>query len=100
KVREGGRGYISGQTIASFIGFLPAEDPQLLCIVVVDNPPTDRRWGNTVAGPVFNGIMKEAARLLAIPPSYKVIETNGRLIGENGKPIPPVVAPSINYAPE
>lgn len=100
KVREGGRGYISGQTIASFIGFLPADDPQLLCLVVIDNPQTDGRWGNTVAGPVFNGIMKEAARLLAIPPSYKVIETNGRLIGENGKPIPPVVPPSIKYAAE
>src|SRR6185369_9284653 len=61
---EGGRGYMAGQTIASFIGFLPADNPQLLCLVVVDSPQTDGRWGNTVAGPVFNAIAMEAARYL------------------------------------
>lgn len=65
---QGGRGYIAGQTVASFIGFLPADNPQLLCIVVVDGPQTDGRWGNTVAGPVFNAIAVEAARYLGIAP--------------------------------
>ena len=100
KAREGGRGYIHGQTIASFIGFLPAENPQLLCLVAVDNPQTDGRWGNTIAGPVFNAIMQEAARLLAIPPSYNLKEVNGKLFDPNGKQVKQAPPPSIKYADE
>lgn len=100
KVREGGKGYVAGETIASFCGFFPAEDPQLICLVVVDSPQTDGRWGNTIAGPVFNGIAAEAARLLAIHPSYEVKKVNGKLVDPDGKVIPPVIPPSIKYAAE
>ena len=68
KVGQGGHGYLAGQTVASFIGFLPANNPQLLCLVVLDGPQTDGRWGNTVAGPVFNAIAVEAARYFGIAP--------------------------------
>lgn len=100
RVREGGRGYARGQTIASFIGYLPANDPQLLCLVVVDNPKTDGRWGNTIAGPVFNAITSEAARFLAIPKSYEPVEKNGRVIGPFNKVVPKIVKPSVKYAKE
>ena len=53
KVSASGRGYLAGQTIASFIGFLPADNPQLLILVVIDNPRTGGGWGNTVAGHRF-----------------------------------------------
>ena len=69
KVSASGRGYLAGQTIASFVGFLPADNPQLVGIVVIDSPQTDGRWGNTVAGPVFNAIAMESARYLGIAPS-------------------------------
>lgn len=85
---SGGRGYIPGQTVASFIGFLPAKNPQLLCLVVVDSPQSDGRWGNTIAGPVFNAIATEAARYLGIPPTEKI----------DASKIPP--APSVLYAKE
>ncbi len=100
KVREGGKGYMHGATIASFVGFLPAEDPQMLILVAIDNPKTDGRWGNTVAGPVFNAIAREAARLLGIPESYKVQEVNGKFVGPDGKLVPYSVPPSIKYANE
>ncbi len=98
KVREGGRGYIHGQTIASFVGFLPYDDPQILCLVAIDNPQTDGRWGNTVAGPVFNAIAREAARLLAIPESYKTEVIKGKFAGPDGKLVPLSEAPSVKYA--
>lgn len=69
KVTANGRGYMAGQTIASFVGYLPAESPQLVGLVVIDSPQTDGRWGNTVAGPVFNAISMEAARYLGIAPT-------------------------------
>jgi cell division protein FtsI/penicillin-binding protein 2 len=94
KVSASGRGYMAGQTIASFIGFLPASNPQIVCIAVIDSPQTDGRWGNTVAGPVFNAVAMEAARYLNIPPDY-VINPNDK----NPK-VKPVVPPSVKYAAE
>jgi cell division protein FtsI/penicillin-binding protein 2 len=94
KVTSNGRGYMAGQTIASFIGFLPAENPQLTCIVVVDGPLTDGQWGNTVAGPVFNAIALQAAQHLGIP-------TNNGTAAPDGKPVKkmaPVVPPSVRYS--
>lgn len=90
----GGHGYIAGQTIASFIGFLPAVNPQLLCLVVIDGPQTDGRWGNTIAGPVFNTICLEAASYLGIPPSHR-IDLNNKKVGDTS-----FMAPSVKYASE
>lgn len=93
KVTANGRGYIAGQTIASFIGFLPADKPQLLCLVVIDSPQTDGRWGNTVAGPVFNAIAMEAARYLGISPSEHIDLNNKD--NKSG-----FIPPSTKYADE
>jgi cell division protein FtsI/penicillin-binding protein 2 len=96
KVTVGGRGYMAGQTIASFIGYLPAENPQLLCIVVVDQPLTEGRWGNTVAGPVFNAIAVQAAQHLGIPATTASETADGKPM----KKMQPVIPPSVKYAGE
>ncbi len=96
KTAVGGRGYIAGATIASFIGFLPADNPQLLCLVVIDSPQTDGRWGNTIAGPVFNAICVEAARYLGIPPTER-IELNNKKAGASESQF---ITPSVKYADE
>ncbi len=57
------RTYCPGETIASFIGFFPAEDPKFLVLVVVDSPAAGGGWGNTVAGPIFNQIGESLVRL-------------------------------------
>lgn len=107
KVSASGRGYLAGQTIASFVGFLPANNPQLVGIVVVDSPQTDGRWGNTVAGPVFNAIAMEAARYLGIPPSGEPgKESADKTLAQdplkalNRKLAPTPEAPSVKYASE
>ena len=55
KAKAGG-GYASYETVASFIGYFPAENPRYIMLVVIDDPKTDGRWGDTVAGPVFNQV--------------------------------------------
>ena len=50
-----GTGYEDNQYIVSFIGFLPAERPELLVLVVVDRPQREK-WGGHVAAPVFKRI--------------------------------------------
>ena len=62
KVRPDGMGYLPGHTVASFIGYLPADNPKILVLVIVDDPKTAGGWGNTVCGPVFNNVAKIAAK--------------------------------------
>lgn len=61
-------GYSATRVVSSFVGFLPAEDPKLTILVVVDEPKTDQ-WGGTVAAPVFQRIAAQAVRHLGIPPA-------------------------------
>ncbi|HZQ80153.1 MAG TPA: penicillin-binding protein 2 [Acidimicrobiia bacterium] len=65
KPLEGGRGY-SGQYMASFAGFVPAQDPHLAAVIVLDEPTPI--YGGQVAAPVFARIMQYALRLERIPP--------------------------------
>ncbi len=57
RVAPGGQGYAPGQYVVSFVGFLPAEDPQLLCLVVIDNPQKDK-WGGSISAPAFKRIVE------------------------------------------
>ena len=54
--------------VASFIGFAPANDPQLLCAVVVNEPSSGSIYGGTVAAPAFAQIMSFALPYLGIAP--------------------------------
>ncbi len=60
--------YSETEFVASFVGFAPAEDPQLLVTVVVDNPKGDY-YGGTVAAPAFAEIAEFALPSLGIPPN-------------------------------
>lgn len=58
-------GYLDGQYIASFCGFGPIEDPQAICLVVLDNPQ-GMYYGGMVAAPVFAEIMSQTMRYMGI----------------------------------
>lgn len=60
-------GYEQGAYMASFAGFVPAEDPQLSAIVVLDEP-RPVFYGGLTAAPVFADISRYALRQLRIPP--------------------------------
>ena len=60
--------YSDSKFVASFVGFAPADDPQLLVAVVVDEPKGDY-YGGTVAAPAFGEIAGYALPYLGIPPS-------------------------------
>lgn len=47
--------YCPYSVMASFIGYLPSEQPEITILVVFDSPKNGR-WGNVSAGPVFNQI--------------------------------------------
>lgn len=60
--------YIVGEYILSFIGFAPAEDPQILLFVSVDNVRRGPQWGGQVSAPIFRRIMEDLLRYLNIQP--------------------------------
>lgn len=60
--------YSSTKYTASFVGYLPADDPQLLIAVVVDEPTAGSYYGGDVAAPAFERIAEYAANVLRIDP--------------------------------
>jgi cell division protein FtsI (penicillin-binding protein 3) len=64
KPRSDGRGY-SGKYVASFVGMAPADHPEVVVAVMVDEPTTI--WGGVVAAPVFAQVMAEALRRQNVP---------------------------------
>ena len=57
--KVGAGGYMQGKYIASFVGFLPADAPELAMLVVIDEP-TGMYYGGQIAAPVFPALMKDA----------------------------------------
>ena len=60
--------YSHTQHVASFIGFMPIEDPAFVALVMVDNPKTAKYYGAEVSAPVFANIAKQVVQILNIPP--------------------------------
>jgi cell division protein FtsI/penicillin-binding protein 2 len=61
-------GYHPTLTLVSFAGFLPANDPEVLVLVIIDRPTTSR-WGNMTAAPTFKRIAEQLVVLLNLPPT-------------------------------
>ena len=61
-------GYSEDKYFSIFAGLVPASDPRLAAVVVIDGPSGDLYYGSEVAAPVFADVMAESLRLLAIPP--------------------------------
>lgn len=60
--------YDQEKTIASFVGFAPADDPQFVMLVTLREPQTSP-WGSETAAPLWFDIAKEIFRYLKIGPS-------------------------------
>jgi cell division protein FtsI (penicillin-binding protein 3) len=61
-------GYSEDKYFSIFAGLVPASDPRLAAVVVIDEPSGHLYYGSDVAAPVFADVMSESLRLLAIPP--------------------------------
>jgi cell division protein FtsI (penicillin-binding protein 3)/stage V sporulation protein D (sporulation-specific penicillin-binding protein) len=59
--------YSHTKFVSSFIGFLPAEDPQFVALVMVDEPNTKHYYGAEVSAPVFADMARQIAQILNIP---------------------------------
>ena len=62
--------YRANNYTASFVGFFPVEDPQVVCLVMMDNPKMNGYYGGSTSGPVFRSIAERV-----ISTSYKFSRT-------------------------
>jgi cell division protein FtsI (penicillin-binding protein 3) len=60
-------GYSAKKRVGSFVGFVPANDPRLVALVLIDEPEVNV-YGGVVAAPVFRNIAQDTLRRLAVAP--------------------------------
>ena len=58
--------YMVGNYILSFIGFMPADNPEVIIYVAVDNPKGVTQYGGTVSAPIAKSILTDCISILGI----------------------------------
>lgn len=64
------KGRNNNKRIASFVGFAPADDPQLICLVMFDEPQVANKYGGTIAAPVVGAILEESLEYMGVERQY------------------------------
>ncbi|WP_040196554.1 penicillin-binding transpeptidase domain-containing protein [Candidatus Soleaferrea massiliensis] len=68
---------VNGQVvdfISSFMGFAPADDPQIAVLVLLDEPTKASTFGSVIAAPVVGSVLSETLSYMGIEPQYTAEE--------------------------
>lgn len=68
--RKDGRGYERNDSIGSFAGFAPVDNPRFVMLVKIDHP-RDVQWAESSAAPLFGELAKFMLQYYEIPPDEK-----------------------------
>lgn len=72
KVGSDGR-YMVGNYVLSFIGFMPADDPEVVIYIAVDGAHNTVQYGGTVSAPIANNVLKTAIEIFDLKSSEEGI---------------------------
>lgn len=61
-------GYAKERYLSIFAGMVPADSPELVMVVMIDEPRNGEHFGGVVAAPVFSQVMAGAMRLFDVAP--------------------------------
>ncbi|MBE6664885.1 MAG: PASTA domain-containing protein [Ruminococcaceae bacterium] len=64
------KGTSGNKRIASTVAYAPADDPEVICLLIVDEPTIGSRYGSTVAAPYVSKILADVLPYLGIEPEY------------------------------
>jgi cell division protein FtsI (penicillin-binding protein 3) len=64
----GAGGYQANLHNSMFAGFIPADDPRIVVVIVINEPQGGQHYGSQVAAPVFARIASGAMRILEVTP--------------------------------
>lgn len=70
--------YVDGQYIVSFIGFAPANDPEIVVYVAIDSPKHVVQFGGVIAAPIVGEIIEDSAPFLGLESNTGQIEKEYR----------------------
>ncbi|SDI66331.1 stage V sporulation protein D [Natribacillus halophilus] len=70
---QGGR-YLENNHIVSFNGFAPADDPEIVVYVAIDNPQGTMQFGGVVTAPIVGQIMEDSLEAMGVPRRDEQIE--------------------------
>ncbi len=83
----------NGKYIASFMGFAPANDPEIACLVILDEPNGDFYFGGQIAAPVVHDILEDTLDYLEVAKQYTAEE-----LEQLSKNMPNVTGMSVSEA--
>lgn len=66
-------------TVASFVGIVPATQPRFIVAIMIDEPKKGSRFGGTVATPIFNKVASGVLRTFMVPPDDPLPAPGARL---------------------
>jgi len=72
--KVGKNGYEKNRYVGMFAGMVPADNPRLVAVVVINDPKGGKYFGGEVAAPVFGNVVADALRMLKVPPQIKASE--------------------------
>ena len=90
--------YLSGNYITSFIGFLPADDPQVIVYIAIDNAKGITQYGGTVAAPIAKNVLLSAIAALDIEKRSDAIEREYNYFDKQYAEVPNVVGMKVSDA--
>jgi len=80
-------GVYASKYVASFVGLVPARNPRLAILVMVDEPK-GQIWGGVVAAPLFRDIARFALQYLEVPPDAPESKRSTALLASSVLPTP------------
>ncbi|MGE5275537.1 MAG: penicillin-binding transpeptidase domain-containing protein [Acidobacteriota bacterium] len=90
--KAGPGGYQPGRYVPNFVGFVPAESPRLVAVVILEEPH-GKYYAREVAAPVFSRIVSQALSILRIAPEEQRVPATV-LAASSGPFFPPGVVPA------
>ncbi len=90
--------YMSGNYILSFMGFMPADNPQIVVYVAVDHPVGVVQYGGTVAAPIAKNVLESVINVLNIKPSKDGMEKEYNWLDQKYVLLPDVTNKSVEEA--
>ena len=77
--------YLEDESIASFAGFAPADDPRVVVLIRIDRPQGEL-FGGIVAAPIFSELMTAVLPYLGVPPTAYIADPTSWNTGPSGEP--------------
>ena len=96
KVNNGA--YMVGNYIVSFIGFMPANNPEVIVYIAIDNPKGVTQYGGTVAAPIARNILLDAIEILKMPKQKGASEKKYNYYDKKYVTVPNVVGMELKDA--